>query len=243
MPEIHIKNYIFKPSLIPSIITWALLYLMISLGIWQLERADYKSNLQSIIESRQSIDPVPLEELIDKADDDWIYHPVYTSGMYDIAHQIYFDNQVLNMVAGYSVFTPLRINQNTGILINRGWLAVGNSRDELPDISVENKDVLNVTGLLALPPSKGVVLSNTANSYINWPTVLQYIDTIEIEKKLDYKLLPMVLILNDTQQTVLEVMPVKINMRSEKHTAYAFQWFALSLTLLIIYIVVNTKKQ
>jgi len=242
MPEVHIKNYIFKPNLIPSIITYALLYLMISLGNWQLERADYKSNLQSIIESRQHILPIPLEELSTKAENDWLYHPTLVSGEYDTDHQIYFDNQVLNMVAGYSVFTPLKLNQDTGILINRGWLAVGKSRNELPVINLDKIAAMNISGLLSLPPSKGVVLSNSANSYVHWPVVLQYIDTIEIENKLGYKLLPMVLIVNDSQKTSLEIMPVKINMRSEKHTAYAFQWYALSLTLLIIYIVVNTKK-
>ena len=70
MPEIHIKNFVFKPNLLPSIITCVLLYLMIALGNWQLDRADYKGNLQSIIESRQSIDPVALNSLIDKKQDD-----------------------------------------------------------------------------------------------------------------------------------------------------------------------------
>jgi len=241
MPEIHIKNYIFKASLIPSIITCALLYLMISLGNWQLERADYKANLQSIIESRQNIEPIPLDELSNKAEDDWLYHPASVSGEYDTEHQIYFDNQVHNMVAGYSVFTPLKLDNDTGILINRGWLAIGKSRNELPDIKIEMQNLITISGLLSLPPSKGMVLSNSANGYMVWPAVLQYIDTFEIEKQLGYKLLPMVLIVNDSQKTSLEVMPVKINMRSEKHTAYAFQWFALSLTLLIIYIIVNTK--
>jgi len=242
MPEILIRNFIFKPNLLPSIVAFAFLYLMISLGNWQLDRADYKSNLQSIIESRQSISPVKLSDLIDREKDDWIYHPALAAGKYDTDHQIYYDNQVHNMTAGYSIFTPLRLTQTTGVLVNRGWIAVGKSRTELPEITLNNNDTVSITGLLSTPPSKGVVLSESANSYMEWPTVLQYIDTVEIEKKLDYKLLPMVLIMNDPQQTALEVMPIKINMRSEKHTAYAFQWFALSLTLLIIYIVVNTKN-
>jgi len=242
MPEIHIKNYIFKPSLIPSIITCALLYTMISLGNWQLERADYKSNLQSIIESRQSIDPVDLNSLINKKEEDWLYHPVIASGEYDTQHQIYYDNQVHNMVAGYSIFTPLKLSDTSGILVNRGWLPVGKSRDLLPNIDLPTNDTVSITGLMSLPPSKGVVLSDAANGYVQWPAVLQYMDTTEIEKLLGYKLLPMVLVINDSKNTALDVMPIKINMRGEKHTGYAFQWFALSLTLLIIYIVVNTKK-
>ena len=37
-------------------------------------------------------------------------------------------------------------------------------------------------------------------------------------------------------------LPV-LNLNSAKNNGYAFQWFAMSLALLIIYLAVNTKKQ
>ena len=248
MPDINLKSenynkFSFKPSIIPSVVTVALLYLMVSLGIWQLDRADYKANLQSIIESKQGLDAIPLKT-IGELEKDWLYQPVLTQGEYDIKHQIYFDNQVNNMLAGYSVFTPLKLSDTHGILVNRGWLAQGKTRSDLPDISIDTEHrIKTISGLLSRPPSKGLVLSSMANNYDVWPPVLQYIDPQEIEQQLDYKLLPMVLIINHSEDTNLEIKPVKINMRSEKHTAYAFQWFALSLALLIIYIVVNSKRK
>ena len=36
--------------------------------------------------------------------------------------------------------------------------------------------------------------------------------------------------------------PIKFNTNSTKHTAYAIQWFALAVTLSIIYLVVNTRR-
>lgn len=241
--SLNFKSFTFKPALIPSVVTIALLYLMISLGIWQLDRADYKANLQSIIESKQGLDAIPLNS-IGELEQDWLYQPVFTQGKYDQKHQIFFDNQVNNMVTGYSVFTPLKLSETHGILVNRGWLAQGKTRADLPDIVITNDlDIKTISGLLSKPPSKGLVLSSMANNYEVWPAVLQYIDPQEIEKQLDYKLLPMVLIINKSKETDLDVKPIKINMRSEKHTAYAFQWFALSLALLIIYIVVNSKRK
>jgi len=242
MPAVQIKHFIFKASVFPTLVTVVLLYVMISLGNWQLDRADYKSNLQTIIESRQHTQPVLLDELLKASENDWLYHPVSTYGQYDTEHQIFLDNQVNNMVAGYSIFTPLRISDSQAILVNRGWIAQGNSRSELPAINLASISNTTVEGLLVLPPSKGMVLSENANIFDDWPVVLQYVNVKEIEDSLGYTLLPMVLLINDKSATDLDVMPVKINMRSEKHTAYAFQWFALSLTLLIIYIVVNTKN-
>ena len=243
MQGIYIKSYYFKPSLLPSLLTIALLYLMVSLGFWQLDRAEYKGNLQSIIESRQSIQAIDLS-MVSEDESDWLYRPVYTRGYYDFKHTIFYDNQVNNMVVGYSVFTPLKLSEDLGILVNRGWVAQGKSRSELPKLEpTDVAQIHKISGLLANSPSKGLVLSSMANNYQSWPVVLQYIDTKEIAKQLDYKLMPMVLIINKNKDTELEVMPVKVNMRSEKHTAYAFQWFSLSLALLIIYIVVNSKRK
>lgn len=245
--SIKIKSYIFKPTLIPSLVTIALLYLMISLGLWQIDRAEYKANLESIIESKKSTQAIPFRSIkygtSEEAQNEWLYQPVSIEGSFDLEHQIYFDNQVNNTVAGYNVYTPLILSTNTGILINRGWLPTGKSRNNLPDISlIEPHTNIRLTGLLTPPPSKTLVLAENANSYLKWPAVLQYIDITEIQKHLDYQLLPVTIIMNNQSQTSLEILPIKINMRSEKHTAYAFQWFALSLALLIIYIVVNLKR-
>ena len=240
MSGIQIKHYIFNPSLIPSIVTIALLYLMISLGFWQLDRADYKANLQTLIESKQGSQPIALNS-ISKKEDEWIYQPVFVEGHFDEKHQIFLDNQINNMIAGYSVFTPFIISDNQAILVNRGWLPIGASRAKLPDITLDTK-TRRLDGLAAHPPSKTIVLSSNVNNYAQWPTVLQYIDLQEIEKNLKYKLLPMIILMNQAEQTALKPLPIKINMRSEKHTAYAFQWYGLSLALFIIYIVVNTKN-
>jgi len=236
----QLKQFQFKATLIPSIVTVALLYIMISLGFWQLDRAEYKANVQSLIESKQGTATISLDSIA-KEEENWLYQPVFASGKFDLKHQIYLDNQVNNMVAGYSVFTPLKISNDLAILVNRGWLPVGDSRANLPDISVTT-DALRIDGLLSHAPSKTLVLSENANDYLQWPVVLQYVDIMEIEKELDYKLMPMVIIMDQIKQTNLQPLPIRINMRSEKHTAYAFQWFGLSLTLFIIYIVVNTKN-
>ncbi|VAW73740.1 Cytochrome oxidase biogenesis protein Surf1, facilitates heme A insertion [hydrothermal vent metagenome] len=242
MLHIKIKHYLFSPSWFPSIITAALLYLMLSLAFWQLDRAEYKSNLQTTIESRQNTAALDFNS-IDTSGDKWLYQPVFIKGKLDGSYQLLHDNQVNNMLAGYGVFTPLKISATQAILVNRGWVATGKSRTQIPDVSItENETPILLNGLLAPAPSKGLVLSDNANDYTQWPAVLQYIDIAEIEQHIQLELLPMILILDRAEQTRFDVLPIKINMRSGKHTAYAFQWFALSLTLLIIYFVVNTKR-
>jgi len=239
MPSIQIKNYLFKPSLIPTIITIALVYLMVSLAFWQFDRAQYKSELQFSREAKQDKPAIALEP-VSGNDEQWLYQPVFVQGEYDQDHQFLYDNQVNNMVAGYAVFTPLKISDKQAVLVNRGWLPVGESRQSLPDLSIAELKV-KIEGLYAPAPSKVMVLADNLHAYDTWPSVMQYIDLDEIQKNLDYELLPMVVIV-DESYTDLKYVPIKINMRSDKHTAYAFQWFALTLALLIIYLVVNTDK-
>ncbi len=240
MQGIQLKHYLFKATLIPTIITLILLCIMIWLAFWQLDRADYKNNIQTLIENKQDTPAISIFNIA-KDENDWLYQPVFATGKFDNDHNIYLDNQVHNMTAGYSIFTPLLLSDNKAILVNRGWLPLGKSRATPPDISIDDR-MRRINGLTTHPPSSGIILSSNANIFANWPVVLQYIDIAQIEKEIGYKLLPVILTMNNEKQTTLKPLPIKINMRAEKHTAYAFQWFALSLTLLIIYIVVNTTN-
>lgn len=240
IPAIQFNNIQFKPAILTSLITLVLLYIMISMGLWQLDRADYKSNLQTIIEARKNLQPISMD-LIQLTDDKWMFQPAIVQGEWDLTQQMLLDNQVNNGQAGYRVYTPLMLGPDKAILVDRGWLPVGADRSILPELSFDATEFSRWQGTLVPSPSKGLVLSDMANRYSEWPLRLQYIDSQEISAHTGYDLLPFVLQLNSSH-TALDVLPIKVNMRSEKHTAYAFQWFALSFALLIIYIIVNSKK-
>ena len=53
----------------------------------------------------------------------------------------------------------------------------------------------------------------------------------------------MVLWLNPEEVGGFEYDLPVLNLNAAKNNGYAFQWFAMSAALLIIYIVVNTKRQ
>jgi len=240
MSGIRFKHYIFKPTFIPSLVTLALLGLMVWLGLWQLDRAAFKNNIQSQIESNKNKDEIAIFDLTDKKNDS-LYQPVFASGRFDVEHQIYLDNQIHNGVTGYTVFTPMWLSDFKTILVNRGWVPLGKSRSILPEAPIDSR-VRHIHGFIANAPSSGIKLSDNANTYKSWPAVLQYIDIKEIGKKIASELMPVILVMNREKETTLKPLPVNISMRSEKHTAYAFQWFGLSLALFIIYIVVNTTN-
>lgn len=238
--SVRIASYRFSPGVLSTLITFVLLYIMFSLGFWQLDRAQYKDTLQQKIEQRKNLTAVSLEEL-PFTPDDRRFHPVEFKGEYDNAHSFLLDNKTLDGRVGYHVFTPVKVGATKSILVNRGFVAQGRSRASLPEIDAVNGKIV-LTGLLDLVPSGGIILGGYVTDATRWPVVLQYVDLDEISQLLGYQLYDMVLWLNKGEVGEFEYDHPVLNLNSAKNDGYAFQWFALSFALTMIYLFVNTKK-
>ena len=242
--SIRISTYHFNPGAISTLVTAALLYTMISLAFWQLDRAEFKDTLQQKIEHRKSLSAVDFNALPDSSEQRR-YLPTTFFAEVDAQHNFLLDNKIVNGRVGYHVFTPVKITDKKAILVARGFIKMGITREQLPDIETANGR-LEFKGLLDLPPSRALLLAENVHQTNTWPMVLQYVDLTEISEILGYELYDMVLWLNH-EETVINQTPLEydlpvLNLNSAKNNGYAFQWFALSIALLVIYIVVNTKR-
>ena len=238
--SLRVASYHFNPGILSTLVTVALLYTMLSLGFWQLGRAEFKDTLQQKITERKSLSASGIDELPQSADDRR-YLPVRLAGRYDIEHSFLLDNKTFNGRVGYHVFTPIKTTDSKAILIARGFIDLGESRDKLPVFATPESEV-TVRGLLDLQPSRALVLAENVNQTEHWPMVLQYLDLEEIAQTLGYELYDMVLWLDDDEPGSFDYDLPVLNLNAAKNNGYAFQWFAMSLALFIIYVVVNTKK-
>jgi surfeit locus 1 family protein len=76
---------------------------------------------------------------------------VSVKGLWNGSKQMLIDNVISSGVAGYKVLTPLQINETeTYILVDRGWISQGKSRDTLPNIDIKDEYV-EVNGILEDP--------------------------------------------------------------------------------------------
>lgn len=237
---LRLTKYEFSPGIISTAVTLAFLYTMISLGFWQLDRAEFKNKLQSQIEQRKGLQSVSLETLPESLEERR-YQPVKFVGEFDKQHSFLLDNKTFNGRVGYHVFTPVKINDAKAVLVARGFLAMGKVRLELPKVETPNGEIV-FNGLLDMQPSAAIVLADDVNKVEKWPAVLQYVDISEISKILGYELYDMILWLNDKEIGGLQYDLPVLNLNAAKNNGYAFQWFAMTLALLVIYIVVNTKS-
>ena len=232
----------FRPALWPTVATLLLLLLMTGLGFWQLERAHWKQALVDAHAGRGRLSPVALGSL-PKINGEVQYRRVFARGYYDMAHQLLLDNKIYQGHAGYHVLTPLRLADSEAVvLVNRGWVPLGNSRAELPAIPGSDGEVL-VDGIVKLPPQKFFRLAAVDEANAGWPKVVQQLAMGELEQLLGVMLEPLILLLDkDDEFGFIRDWKAVYGVTVDKHRAYAVQWFTLAVVLLMIYTGVHTKR-
>lgn len=237
----------FQPGLVPTLAVLATLPLLLTLGFWQIDRADQKQALFDSYEHRYSLEPVDLnrETSFWKNTDEMLWRRCVVSGKYADSSHFLLDNQVLNGRAGYFIFAPFQIDQtDTWVLVNRGWIPAGDYRDSLPDIDMPRNQV-PIKGIAKHPQTAGILLSEhqTEEHMGNGIIRMQNIDLNEIEKIIGHALLPYVIRLETGSPTAYTTTWPRPGSGMEKHLGYAFQWFALAAVLLVLYIYTNTRRR
>lgn len=236
-------NFEFRPGIVPSLATLLLLGLLLSLGFWQLDRAAQKRDLLEAYTARPDGVPVEIDANFRPAPD-WRYRRAQMTGSYVAERQFLLDNRVHQGRVGYFVLTPLRLaRSDAAVLVNRGWVAQGASRAELPPLPVSQTGEQVIEGLIDFPPSKVFVLGEGEDRDPGWPKVLQQVRLELQSTQLGVRLLPMILLLDSGQPDgfVREWTPVVV--RPERHVGYAVQWFALAAVLTVLYVWLNLQRR
>jgi surfeit locus 1 family protein len=232
----------FRPKPIPTVITLLILPILLALGSWQLNRAQQKKDLQTAFEAQMALDYAPIEEVC-LSDPACRYRKVLVEGRYDGQHQILLDNQIRDGRPGFHVFTPLRIpGREWAILVNRGWAPLGPSRRDLPDVAIGDAPV-SLKGRVSQPSNPGLQLGES--DAVQWPRVVQFLDYEQLSKDLGYPLAPAVILLDPDMAGgyLRDWRPEFGGMGPRTHYGYAVQWFALAAALVVIFIVVNTRRR
>ena len=228
----------------PTLVYLCLLPLLIALGIWQLGRSEEKRVfLEQQGQELASSEIIQLSKASEDNVDRVRYKKVQATGHYDQAHQFLIDNQISAGKAGYFVLTPFVLQgEAKAVLVNRGWVPLNQQRLILPDLQIGSEQT-QVTGRINQFPSVGIKLAGAEIPTEGWPSVVQVVDSSVLAKKLGYSIFPFQIELDKDQpegfkrewQTTTMMLP-------EQHTAYAIQWFALALTLTILFIWYSFKK-
>ena len=231
----------FKPTLLGIFATVFLASLFAGLGRWQLNRADEKTQILDAYQTRAVELASVMPERIENPEQ-WRYRKVHISASPLTSRQFLLDNQTRNGRVGFNVLTPFRPVDGRLLLVDRGWVPLGASRSDLPDVSMPSES-LRLEGLIYVPYEKAFTLGGMDDGELGWPRIIQFLDFETLGQRLGEPLRPFTLRLDPAaEHGYLRNWPI-IAVSPDKHLAYAFQWFALAVGVGAVFIALTLRQR
>ena len=219
-----------------SLTFFCLLLLVLSLGVWQIDRGYKKKELENTFLERQSQPVKEIKYNIFVNSD--LYRNVVLEGKY--LDQIFLlDNKTHNGKPGLKVFSPFESINESLVLVSRGWIEF-EDRSNLPMIKTE-RNALKIQGILR-SESKDFILENDNMKKNTNPILVQTINLDELSNYLGKPLSPYILELSELSKSAFVKTWQPINLSSFRHFGYAVQWFGLGLVLIIGYLFFLRKE-
>ena len=214
-----------------TLFVFALLPGLLALGVWQWHRADEKRVLQQQFDALQRAAPINAAQLADTPAN---YTRAELRGQYDNARSFLLDNRVLNGRVGFEVLTPFVLADSRELLlVNRGWIAGDPARRQLPAIPAVSGAV-ELRGYIYRAADNPLV-ENSANA-ASWPRVIDQIDFARMPTLLGGPVYPFTLRLDAGADGALSPEWPVVTNSPEKHVAYAVQWFAMAVVLMLMWV-------
>lgn len=244
--KLTIRSLCFCPRLITSLLALIFFVLFVSLGFWQLDRAEQKRSLHVFFEKQQAKDAIDLNhDVILIADINKIlWRKISATGNFLERQQILLDNQVSTGQAGYYVYTPFKLeNSEDVVLVNRGWVSTGNDRNINPRL-IMTEGMINIEGVLKEEPRTGLLLmENQIEKLGETITRMQRLTIAEVSAITKIKFLPYIVRLSPESEHGYIRKWRSRDSGENVHIGYAYQWFAFAITLFVIYLVMNIKRK
>lgn len=237
------KNALTRPVLL--ILAVLITLAMLRLGVWQLDRAQEKNLLVEQRDALASDKQVDLDQLISELSVSALanqrYRSVFLEGRYISEGPLFIDGRVQNNRVGYDVYSVFETNAGHLVLLNRGWVYAGSSREVLPYVpepSLATKMYGRLNVLAPAPPMWNERYPAQTGS------VWQYFPTEDLTAQYGQNLVPMVVELAPE----LEASGLSIQWTAADdsgvamHKGYAFQWFSMALAFVIACLVLLIKS-
>jgi surfeit locus 1 family protein len=207
------------------------------LGLWQLDRAAQKIQLQQAQLAQHALPPLTQARLPrDAAGAVQQQHRlVQLQGQWLAAQTVYLENRQMNGRPGFYALTPLRLDDGaTTVLVQRGWLP----RDLLDRTRISAPPPpagpVQVLGRIAPGPARLYDFAGGASGAIR-----QNLDLEAFARETGLPLLPLTVVQEDgpapPPDGLLRQWPQPAA-DVQKHYGYAFQWFAMSALIIGLYV-------
>ena len=221
-----------------KILIFAIIFvpITISLGMWQIERANEKKLIIANYDKLLVSAPIALQK--NQMLNNW--QPIETTGTYEDTI-VYEDNAINNGKAGFKVYHLFRNDDGTFIFIHRGFIERNLIKNNLPEVEIptEKKSIYGTT----LFKQNNTFVKNIEES--DSRIIQEFNASLLIDKYpmlKDKYLHPFLFNLDIRDVNKYQPIEKPVNMTASKHIGYAIQWFGLCAALIILTIFAYRRK-
>lgn len=230
----------FRPTLWATVAAAPVFAALIGLGLWQLERMEWKNALVAQMQDRMSAPAMELPDPV-RAPEELRFRRVELTGEFLHDRELYRAAQTHGNARGWDVIAPMRLRDGRTVLVNRGWVPTAKKPpDSRPEGLLEGP--VTVEGIVRLGGWRGMdfvrpendpednvwvwmdlpAMARAAN--LENPVTQVYVDAAEDQHPGQYPI---------GGQT-------RVNLRNQ-HLEYAITWFLLAAGLLGIYVLYHWR--
>jgi surfeit locus 1 family protein len=160
-------------------------------------------------------------------------------GDFEAQRTVLLDNKLYRGRPGYHVVQPLRLRDGRQVLVDRGWIAAGPTREQLPEVRTPAGEVEIAGAKLkrfaqayapgGSRPQDGKVWQNvTIEGFAAWSGLVLEPYVIEQHSALD--------------DGLAREAP-RAGAGAEMHQSYALQWYSLAVLSILLFIGLNLKRE
>ena len=210
-----------------SIFVFFAIILFCSLGTWQVYRLQWKLNLINEINNGLNSEPVFYSTNVIN------YQKVTFNGIFDFEKQIYLYSLNNKGTPGYDIITPIKMNSNEILLVNRGWI----QKDLKDDKNINNIKTNSFQGIV-----KKITKPNPFKPENDIKNNIWYSLKLEdLENYTGYKLNEFVLFLQNNQNDLIKNKTVSPDLPNN-HLKYAITWYSVALSILLYFLYFRKKQ-
>jgi len=202
--------------------------LFCSLGTWQVYRLQWKLDLISEINNGLNSEPV-LYSNVNVIN----YQKVQFDGIFDFEKQIYLYSLNDKGTPGFDIITPIKINSNEILLVNRGWI----NKDLKGNKKINNVELKSYEGIVKNITKPNVFKPENDIKNNTWYSL----KLEDLESFTGYKLNDSVLFLQNSQNNLVKNKIVSPDLPNN-HLKYAITWYSVALSILLYFLYFRKKQ-
>ncbi|MDE2148547.1 MAG: SURF1 family protein [Gammaproteobacteria bacterium] len=239
-----------------------------ALGMWQIRRGDTERLAIAQLQAERRAAPAPLARGAGLPPQ--LFVRATAHGIYDSARQVLVDGQAHDDVPGYDVLTPLRLDDGSLLLVNRGFVpaAAGpRSRAVAPAAPAGPRSVVGLWRALPQPalrlggadactrdepvgktleghaPARRIDARRTEPAAGRWPRLFSYPSPAQLRCLYGSDLLSGELLLDaDQPGGFVRDWQISPGFPPARHYGYAAQWFLFLLAWIALLVKLNLKR-